>query len=198
MTFSLRLSCSSRQSFLLETQVWATETEPAPSAGHRNSWRPKSSPTHPTPGPWTGGAWASSYLKCSSERFAVFSKCCLLPQIRHCRLTGATFSARGHLRPVILNVVHCNYTTDRLYAYCCSLQSPFPGDDEEEVFDSIVNDEVRYPRFLSTDSISIMRRLLRRNPERRLGASERDAEDVKRQPFFKVSSSVISPPPTPL
>ncbi|KAJ3600715.1 hypothetical protein NHX12_031692, partial [Muraenolepis orangiensis] len=37
-------------------------------------------------------------------------------------------------------------------------ESPFPGDDEEEVFDSIVNDEVRYPRFLSTDAIAIMRR----------------------------------------
>jgi protein kinase N len=30
-----------------------------------------------------------------------------------------------------------------------------------------------------------MRRLLRRNPEKRLGANERDAEDVKKQPFFK-------------
>lgn len=40
-------------------------------------------------------------------------------------------------------------------------QSPFPGDDEEEVFDSIVNDEVRYPRFLSTEAISIMRRVCR-------------------------------------
>ncbi|XP_023589127.1 serine/threonine-protein kinase N2 isoform X2 [Trichechus manatus latirostris] len=65
-------------------------------------------------------------------------------------------------------------------------ESPFPGDDEEEVFDSIVNDEVRYPRFLSTEAISIMRRLLRRNPERRLGASEKDAEDVKKQPFFRL------------
>ncbi|MEQ2268816.1 Serine/threonine-protein kinase N2, partial [Xenotaenia resolanae] len=37
-------------------------------------------------------------------------------------------------------------------------ESPFPGDDEEEVFDSIVNDEVRYPRFLSTEAIGIMRR----------------------------------------
>ncbi|XP_044309565.1 serine/threonine-protein kinase N1 isoform X1 [Varanus komodoensis] len=64
-------------------------------------------------------------------------------------------------------------------------ESPFPGDDEEEVFDSIVNDEVRYPRFLSTEAIGIMRRLLRRNPERRLGSSERDAEDVKKQPFFR-------------
>ncbi|KYO28147.1 serine/threonine-protein kinase N2 [Alligator mississippiensis] len=64
-------------------------------------------------------------------------------------------------------------------------ESPFPGDDEEEVFDSIVNDEVRYPRFLSTEAIGLMRRLLRRNPERRLGSSERDAEDIKKQPFFR-------------
>ncbi|XP_051050501.1 serine/threonine-protein kinase N2 isoform X1 [Phodopus roborovskii] len=66
-------------------------------------------------------------------------------------------------------------------------ESPFPGDDEEEVFDSIVNDEVRYPRFLSTEAISIMRRLLRRNPERRLGAGEKDAEDVKKHPFFRLT-----------
>ncbi|KAG9343911.1 hypothetical protein JZ751_013298 [Albula glossodonta] len=64
-------------------------------------------------------------------------------------------------------------------------ESPFPGDDEEEVFDSIVNDDVRYPRFLSNESIAIMRRLLRRNPVRRLGSSERDAEEVKKQPFFR-------------
>ncbi|XP_018053165.1 PREDICTED: serine/threonine-protein kinase N isoform X1 [Atta colombica] len=64
-------------------------------------------------------------------------------------------------------------------------ESPFPGDDEEEVFDSIVNDEVRYPRFLSLEAIAIMRRLLRKNPERRLGSSERDAEDVKKQAFFR-------------
>lgn len=38
-------------------------------------------------------------------------------------------------------------------------QSPFPGDDEEEVFDSIVNEEVRYPRFLSAEAIGIMRRV---------------------------------------
>ena len=39
------------------------------------------------------------------------------------------------------------------------LQSPFPGDDEEEVFDSIVNEDVRYPRFLSNESVTIMRRV---------------------------------------
>lgn len=30
--------------------------------------------------------------------------------------------------------------------------------------------------------------LLRRNPERRLGAGERDAEEVKKHPFFRVRS----------
>uniref|UniRef100_A0A8C4PC56 protein kinase C n=1 Tax=Dromaius novaehollandiae TaxID=8790 RepID=A0A8C4PC56_DRONO len=64
-------------------------------------------------------------------------------------------------------------------------ESPFPGDDEEEVFDSIVNDEVRYPRFLSTEALSIIRKLLRKCPERRLGAGERDAEEIKIQAFFK-------------
>ena len=43
--------------------------------------------------------------------------------------------------------------------YVSLLQSPFPGDDEEEVFDSIVNEEVKYPRFLSTEAIAIMRRV---------------------------------------
>ena len=38
-------------------------------------------------------------------------------------------------------------------------ESPFPGDDEEEVFDSIVNDDIRYPRFLSSEAISIMRKV---------------------------------------
>uniref|UniRef100_A0A914VE41 protein kinase C n=1 Tax=Plectus sambesii TaxID=2011161 RepID=A0A914VE41_9BILA len=64
-------------------------------------------------------------------------------------------------------------------------EPPFSGDDEEEIFDSIVNDDVRYPRFLSIESISIMRRLMRKNPDKRLGAGERDAEDVKQQRFFK-------------
>ena len=64
-------------------------------------------------------------------------------------------------------------------------ESPFPGDNEDEVFDSIVNEEVRYPRFLSAEAIGIMRRLLRKSPERRLGASQRDAWDVRRHNFFR-------------
>ncbi|XP_023678854.2 serine/threonine-protein kinase N2 isoform X2 [Paramormyrops kingsleyae] len=64
-------------------------------------------------------------------------------------------------------------------------ESPFPGDNEEEVFDSIVNDEVQYPRFLSPESVSIIQKLLRKVPEKRLGAGERDAEEVKAHKLFQ-------------
>ncbi|XP_018420824.1 PREDICTED: serine/threonine-protein kinase N3 [Nanorana parkeri] len=64
-------------------------------------------------------------------------------------------------------------------------ECPFPGDDEEEVFDSIVNEEVRYPRFLSSEAIKLIRKLLRKTPERRLGAGVGDAEEIKPQPFYQ-------------
>lgn len=64
-------------------------------------------------------------------------------------------------------------------------ESPFSGDTEEEIFDSIVNHDVIYPRFLSIEATAIMRRLLNKNPNRRLGSTEKDAEDIKRQAFFK-------------
>ena len=38
-------------------------------------------------------------------------------------------------------------------------ESPFSGDDEEEVFDPIVNDEIKYPKYLSVESITIMKRV---------------------------------------
>uniref|UniRef100_A0A914C355 protein kinase C n=1 Tax=Acrobeloides nanus TaxID=290746 RepID=A0A914C355_9BILA len=63
-------------------------------------------------------------------------------------------------------------------------EPPFSGDDEEEIFDSIVNDDVRYPRFLSIEAIAIMRRLMRKNPEKRIGSGENDALEVKKQRFF--------------
>ncbi|CAH2316297.1 serine threonine- kinase N3 [Pelobates cultripes] len=64
-------------------------------------------------------------------------------------------------------------------------ECPFPGDDEEEVFDSIVNEEVRYPRFLSSEAINVIRKLLKKSPERRLGAGPNDAEEIKPHPFYQ-------------
>ncbi|KAK2838094.1 hypothetical protein Q5P01_015306 [Channa striata] len=64
-------------------------------------------------------------------------------------------------------------------------ESPFPGEDEEEVFDSIVNDDVQYPPSLPPDVVSITQKLLKKNPLKRLGAGERDANEVKGEKFFE-------------
>ncbi|KAK5932018.1 hypothetical protein CgunFtcFv8_003757 [Champsocephalus gunnari] len=64
-------------------------------------------------------------------------------------------------------------------------ESPFPGEDEEEVFDSIVNDDVQYPGSLPPDAVCIIKKLLKRNPLKRLGAGERDANEVKGEKFFE-------------
>uniref|UniRef100_A0A3Q1I6H4 Protein kinase N3 n=1 Tax=Anabas testudineus TaxID=64144 RepID=A0A3Q1I6H4_ANATE len=64
-------------------------------------------------------------------------------------------------------------------------ESPFPGEDEEEVFDSIVNDDVQYPASLPPDAVSIIQKLLKKNPLKRLGAGERDANEVKGEKFFE-------------
>ncbi|KAI9140889.1 hypothetical protein BKA69DRAFT_1038888 [Paraphysoderma sedebokerense] len=64
-------------------------------------------------------------------------------------------------------------------------QSPFRGDDEDEIFASILEDEVLYPITMSRDAVSICQRLLTRDPSKRLGGGKADSEDVKRHPFFK-------------
>ncbi|KAK9392277.1 serine/threonine-protein kinase N3 [Crotalus adamanteus] len=64
-------------------------------------------------------------------------------------------------------------------------ESPFPGDNEEEMFDSIISEEVCFPRFLSETSTSLMHKLLQKCPERRLGAGARDAKEIQSHPFFK-------------
>ncbi|KAI0657364.1 hypothetical protein C8Q70DRAFT_935034 [Cubamyces menziesii] len=64
-------------------------------------------------------------------------------------------------------------------------QSPFRGDDEDEIFDAILEDEPLYPITMPRDAVSILQKLLTRDPSRRLGSGKSDAEEIKRHPFFK-------------
>ncbi|VVC44327.1 Protein kinase domain,Protein kinase-like domain,Protein kinase, ATP binding site,AGC-kinase, C- [Cinara cedri] len=64
-------------------------------------------------------------------------------------------------------------------------ECPFEdANDLQSLFHCIVNDQIPYPSILSSEAISIMSNLLCKNPEKRLGSNERDAEDVKLQEFF--------------
>ncbi|ORX63170.1 kinase-like protein [Hesseltinella vesiculosa] len=64
-------------------------------------------------------------------------------------------------------------------------QSPFRGEDEDEIFDAILEDEILYPINMSRHSVSICQRLLTRDPGQRLGAGPNDANDIRAHPFFQ-------------
>ncbi|KAF7968740.1 hypothetical protein HWV62_29565 [Athelia sp. TMB] len=64
-------------------------------------------------------------------------------------------------------------------------QSPFRGDDEDEIFDAILEDEPLYPITMPRDAVSILQKLLTRDPARRLGSAKEDAGEIKKHPFFK-------------
>ncbi|KHN99001.1 protein kinase C [Metarhizium album ARSEF 1941] len=64
-------------------------------------------------------------------------------------------------------------------------QSPFRGEDEDEIYDAIIADEPLYPIHMPRDSVSILQKLLTREPEQRLGSGPTDAQEVMSQPFFR-------------
>lgn len=64
-------------------------------------------------------------------------------------------------------------------------QSPFRGEDEDEIYDAILTDEPLYPIQMPRDSVSILQKLLTREPDQRLGSGPTDAQEVMSQPFFR-------------
>lgn len=62
---------------------------------------------------------------------------------------------------------------------------PFYCKDREKLFDSIKNKEVQYPEYLSDEVIDLMKKLLVKDPDKRLGSGPNGAEDIKNHPFFK-------------
>jgi hypothetical protein len=63
-------------------------------------------------------------------------------------------------------------------------RSPFPGQDENEIYDAILADEPIYPVDMAGDSILLMQQLLTREPELRLGSGPTDAQEIRSHAFF--------------
>lgn len=70
-------------------------------------------------------------------------------------------------------------------------QSPFSGDDEDEVFNAILTDEPLYPIDMAGDIVQIFQGLLTKDPEKRLGAGPRDALEIMEEPFSEISILMI-------
>jgi serine/threonine protein kinase len=64
-------------------------------------------------------------------------------------------------------------------------QSPFRGEDEDEIYDAILADEPLYPIHMPRDSVSILQKLLTREPELRLGSGPTDAQEIMSHAFFR-------------
>jgi len=96
-----------------------------------------------------------------------------------------------YIAPEILREIPYGFSVDWwslgvLVFEMLSGQPPFEADTEEELFDSIMNDEVVYPNWLNKESVSFCRGLMIKEPSKRLGSHPDKAEQqIKDHVFFR-------------
>eukprot|EP00541_Cyclophora_tenuis_P019054 CAMPEP_0116579464 /NCGR_PEP_ID=MMETSP0397-20121206/22265_1 /TAXON_ID=216820 /ORGANISM="Cyclophora tenuis, Strain ECT3854" /LENGTH=275 /DNA_ID=CAMNT_0004108945 /DNA_START=101 /DNA_END=928 /DNA_ORIENTATION=+ len=77
---------------------------------------------------------------------------------------------------------------------------PFYCQDREKLFEKIRKSELHYPASLTKPAKSLLRGLLTRDPNKRLGSGHTDAEEIKSHEFFsdidweKLAKGDITPP----
>uniref|UniRef100_A0A8C9V3C8 Protein kinase C n=1 Tax=Scleropages formosus TaxID=113540 RepID=A0A8C9V3C8_SCLFO len=64
--------------------------------------------------------------------------------------------------------------------------APFEAENEDDLFESILNEEIVYASWLSSDAVDILKAFLTKNPARRLGCVETDGKEaaITSHPFF--------------
>ena len=65
-------------------------------------------------------------------------------------------------------------------------QSPFNGQDEDDVYDAILTAEPPYPEYLPSDAVDLIRKLLVRRLEERLGYQKGAEENIDHEFFNSI------------
>ncbi|XP_034941412.1 protein kinase C isoform X2 [Chelonus insularis] len=84
-------------------------------------------------------------------------------------------------------------------------QPPFEADNEDDLFESILHDDVLYPVWLSKTAVSILKGFMTKNPAKRLGCVVDNGGElaIKAHPFFQcmdwraLEARKLKPPFTP-
>uniref|UniRef100_H2YRH4 Protein kinase C n=1 Tax=Ciona savignyi TaxID=51511 RepID=H2YRH4_CIOSA len=63
-------------------------------------------------------------------------------------------------------------------------QPPFEADNEDDLFESIMNDDVLYPVWLTKNAVNILEMFMTKKPARRLGCGSTGESAILQHPFF--------------
>ncbi|XP_026554427.1 protein kinase C eta type [Pseudonaja textilis] len=72
-----------------------------------------------------------------------------------------------------------------LYEMLCG-HAPFEAENEDDLFEAILNDEIAYPTWLQEDAVAILKAFMTKNPKMRLGSSALGGEKaILLHPYFQ-------------